>query len=199
MDGHGENGHLVSNFAMGCLADFIKHSKWFKNKNFEEYSDDEMQKAIRKCFRYAQDRLKEQFAEYLINQKKKKIVESGVLDYLNEENEKDSQVDNKSLKKKIESGKKEELQIDFDSDEKEFLDNISWDTDSDEEDLIKDEKIAKKYLEGNKNRQKSVDSKSKNSPRKAQLEKCEKFYNFFFHNFKKNYRQITPEYKELRA
>ena len=165
---------------MGCLADFIKHSKWFKNKNFEEYSDDEMQKAIRKCFRYAQDRLKEQFAEYLINQKKKKILESGVLDNLNEENEKDNQVDNKSLKKKIESGKKEEFQIDFDSDEKEFLDNISWDTDSDEEDLIKDEKIAKKYLEGNKNRQKSVDSKSKNSPRKAQLEKCEKYYNFYF-------------------
>ncbi len=44
------------------------------------------------------------------------------------------------------------------------------------------------FILNNKNRQKSVDSKSKNSPRKAQLEKCEKYYNFYFHNFKKNYR-----------
>ena len=90
-----------------------------------------------------------------------------MLDCLNEDPENDDQGEIKSLKKKIESGKKEDLQIDFDSDEKEFLDNVSWDTDSDEEDLIKDEKIAKKYLEGNKNRQKSMDSKSKASPRKA--------------------------------
>ena len=59
MDGHGINGHLAANFAMGCIADFIKHSKWFKNKNFEQYSEDQMRKAIRKCFRYAQDRLKD--------------------------------------------------------------------------------------------------------------------------------------------
>jgi hypothetical protein len=38
---------------MGCIADFIKHSKWFKNKNFEEYSEEQMKKAFRKCFRYA--------------------------------------------------------------------------------------------------------------------------------------------------
>ena len=66
-------------------------------------------------------------------------------------NENEIQNDNKSLKKKIESARKEDIQIDFDSDEKEFLDNVSWDTDSDEDDLIKDEKIAKKYLENFKN------------------------------------------------
>lgn len=66
-------------------------------------------------------------------------------------NENEIQNENKSLKKKIESARKEDIQIDFDSDEKEFLDNVSWDTDSDEDDLIKDEKIAKKYLENFKN------------------------------------------------
>ena len=39
----------------------------------------------------------------------------------------------------------------LDSDEKEFLDNISWDTDSDEDNLINDERLAKKYLDQSKN------------------------------------------------
>ena len=64
-DGHGAKGHLISSFAMGTMVDFIKNSKCFKNLNNSEMnggeplSDAEMTKAIRLCFKYTQDRVRE--------------------------------------------------------------------------------------------------------------------------------------------
>ena len=79
-DGHGAKGHLISSFAMGTMVDFIKNSKCFKNLNNSEMnggeplSDAEMTKAIRLCFKYTQDRVREQYYDYLVNEKKKEIV-----------------------------------------------------------------------------------------------------------------------------
>ena len=56
------NGHLVSSFAMGAMVDYIKNSKRFKEQreqDFEEYSDEDMEKIMRKAFRYAQDKVKD--------------------------------------------------------------------------------------------------------------------------------------------
>jgi len=65
-DGHGVNGHLTSSFAMAAMVDYIQNSKRFKDLfrekggNGELEADDEMvKKAIRKCFRYAQDKVKD--------------------------------------------------------------------------------------------------------------------------------------------
>ena len=52
-DGHGLYGHKVSNFVMGQMADFIKHSKYFQERHINTMSEDEIQKALRKCFRFA--------------------------------------------------------------------------------------------------------------------------------------------------
>ena len=52
---------------MGAMVDFLKNSK---NKvDFNKASNEEIEKMVRKCFRYAQDKLKEQFKEYLISRK----------------------------------------------------------------------------------------------------------------------------------
>lgn len=65
-DGHGANGHLTSSFVMAAMVDYIQNSKRFKDLfreqsgNGELEADDEMvTKAIRKCFRYAQDKVKD--------------------------------------------------------------------------------------------------------------------------------------------
>ena len=52
-DGHGLYGHKISSFVMGHMVDFIKHSKYFNDKNLNYMSDEEVKKAMRKCFRYA--------------------------------------------------------------------------------------------------------------------------------------------------
>ena len=81
-DGHGAKGHLISSFAMGTMVDFIKNSKCFKNLHNSEMnggeplSDAEMTKAIRLCFKYTQDRVREQYYDYLVNEKKKEMVKS---------------------------------------------------------------------------------------------------------------------------
>lgn len=54
-DGHGINGHKASAFTMGAMVDYIQNSKRFNEAEFEKMSDEDMEKAIRKCFRYAQD------------------------------------------------------------------------------------------------------------------------------------------------
>jgi hypothetical protein len=71
-DGHGVNGHKASSFAMGAMLDFIKHSRYFRAKPLYEMTDAEVQKALRKTFRYAQDRIKEQYRDYLYAQKGRK-------------------------------------------------------------------------------------------------------------------------------
>ena len=49
-DGHGLNGHLVSSFAMGAMAEFIQNVK--KTTSIPKLDDDQVQKLIKKCFRY---------------------------------------------------------------------------------------------------------------------------------------------------
>jgi len=47
---------------MGAMVDYIKNSKRFKEqreKDFEEYDDEDMEKLMRKAFRYAQDKMKD--------------------------------------------------------------------------------------------------------------------------------------------
>lgn len=62
-DGHGLNGHNCSSFAMGAMVDFLKNRK--NKPDFNKASNEEIEKLMRKCFRYAQDKLKEQFKEHL--------------------------------------------------------------------------------------------------------------------------------------
>lgn len=64
LSGHGPDGHIISNFVMAHMADYIKHSKyWRKTTNMASLSQEEMQKAMRKCFRYAQDKVVERQKE----------------------------------------------------------------------------------------------------------------------------------------
>ena len=55
-DGHGSNGNLVSNFVMGQMVDYIKHSEVFRKlKLCDQYhsnsvSDEDMKHAIRCAF-----------------------------------------------------------------------------------------------------------------------------------------------------
>ena len=58
-DGHGLNGGLISSYAMGSMVDFIRNSKRFReifrpnsDGSEREFDDEEVNKAIRKCFRY---------------------------------------------------------------------------------------------------------------------------------------------------
>ena len=65
-DGHGTNGHLVSRFVMAAMVDYIQNSKRFKDLFSEQGPNGELvadadlvTKAIRKCFRYAQDQVRD--------------------------------------------------------------------------------------------------------------------------------------------
>ena len=58
-DGHGLNGHLMSAFAMGAMADFIQNSKRFNQTDIDEMSDAQIEKAISTCYRNVQDMTKE--------------------------------------------------------------------------------------------------------------------------------------------
>jgi hypothetical protein len=58
-DGHGLYGHKISSLVMSTMADYIKHSKYFTEKKLQRMSVEEIESAIRKCFRYAQDQVKE--------------------------------------------------------------------------------------------------------------------------------------------
>lgn len=104
---------------MGAMVDFLKNRK---NKvDYNKASNDEVEKMIRKCFRYAQDKLKEQFKEYLINRKanqgaKVKFNKRGDMEMIEEEGDQE-----------------------MDSDEREFVENISWDTESDPADVEEDD------------------------------------------------------------
>ena len=55
-DGHGDNGHFVSNFAMSCMLDYIKNARVLNGKTFMQVSDivsDEMvTKLLENAFKY---------------------------------------------------------------------------------------------------------------------------------------------------
>lgn len=70
-DGHGLNGNLASGFVMGHMMDYLKHSKRFQ-KNIEELDDHEIETGMRKAFRYSQDKIKEQYRDYLLRKQQRK-------------------------------------------------------------------------------------------------------------------------------
>lgn len=71
-DGHGVNGHLISAFTQGEMVRFIKNSYQFSQKNLlsKNATDQEVTKAIRCCFKYAQEKARAQYKEYLRRQRK---------------------------------------------------------------------------------------------------------------------------------
>lgn len=60
-DGHGSNGQITSAFVMGCMLDYFKNSKKFVDLDLmnSHSADEEVIKAIKCCFKYAQDRIRE--------------------------------------------------------------------------------------------------------------------------------------------
>jgi len=58
-DGHGLYGHKISSFVMSHMADYIKHSNYFNEKSLDLMTEEDIKAAMRKCFRYAQDKAKE--------------------------------------------------------------------------------------------------------------------------------------------
>ena len=74
-DGHGANGHLISSFAKGTMLDYIKNAKPFRDIDWlSSYQgtqfDARVTKAIRLAFKYVQDRIREQFEDFVIHKKK---------------------------------------------------------------------------------------------------------------------------------
>jgi serine/threonine protein phosphatase PrpC len=55
-DGHGDNGHFVSNFVMGCMLDYLKNAKVIGGKTFmqvsDSISDQEVTKLLKNAFKY---------------------------------------------------------------------------------------------------------------------------------------------------
>lgn len=83
----------------------------------------------------------------------------------------------------------------FGSEEQQFLDNVSWDTSSDEEDHETDKKIvAESRLAGPGTfNQVAGDSDSEFDGRKWHGNDTD-YYDFYFHDFKKTYFEPTKEY-----
>ena len=76
-DGHGVNGHQVSAFASGTMLDFVKNSPLFKeihDPSGEPNTDQEISKAIRCCFKYTQDKVRNCYHEFLLDRKKKEMA-----------------------------------------------------------------------------------------------------------------------------
>ena len=64
---------------MGTMLDYVKNAKFFKEFNSstdgpETIPDDKIEKGIRCCFKYVQDKLRDQYCDHLIDKKKKKIA-----------------------------------------------------------------------------------------------------------------------------
>ena len=179
-DGHGLNGHCSSSFAMGSMVDFLKNRK---NKlDWTKASNEEVEKLMRKCFRYAQDKLKEQFKDYLLQSKQK-----------NEKLKNQDQLEKRGVND-IEMIEEEDLDlVGMDSDEREFVENISWDTESDQNDVERDDKLINQHFSDNVDIQYSQDDINSEidvnyNKEEDQERKFGEFYNYNFHAFKKKYR-----------
>ena len=184
-DGHGLNGHLVSSFAMGAMAEFLQNVK--KSTNIAKLDDDQVQKLIRKCFRFTQDKIKAQFGHYLISHKA-------------EQKEKDEERFGKKMYNNVDlipEDPKEE-QFDYTSDEREFLDNVSWDTESDQADAEEDDNLIKQYFQDNDmNNQEEFNSQASGANEvnpEDQEKEFETFYDYKMHTFRKTYCQENPGY-----
>jgi len=53
-DGHGINGNFISGFASGQMLDFIRNiqGEFFSKKNLEKASNGEIERMIKRCFKY---------------------------------------------------------------------------------------------------------------------------------------------------
>jgi hypothetical protein len=172
---------------MGAMVDFLKNRK---NKlDFNKASNEEIEKLMRKCFRYAQDKLKEQFKDYLLTRKA-----SETLKY-NKMNLKNHGVNDIDM---IE----EEVVNEMDSDEREFVENISWDTESDPADIEFDDELIKSHCQDKDNRYSQDDMNSDMGINQNQDDDHEKefgeFYNYNFHAFKKKYRTLNKGYTQFK-
>ena len=59
-DGHGINGNFISGFASGQMLDFIRNiqGEFFSKKNLEKASNGEIERMIKRCFKYVQFKMK---------------------------------------------------------------------------------------------------------------------------------------------
>ncbi len=80
-DGHGEFGHLVSSFASGIMLDYIRnrdkalrhryllkdgnHQLIISSKFLDDSFHEDIRRALRRCFKYTQERLKTIYKAYL--------------------------------------------------------------------------------------------------------------------------------------
>jgi len=65
-DGHGVQGHLVSGFVAGTMLDYIRNKeKIFHSKRIAGASDQDVQAALRRCFKHAQRKLKASYLDFL--------------------------------------------------------------------------------------------------------------------------------------
>ena len=80
--------------------------------------------------------------------------------------------------------------ISIDSDEREFLENVSWDTSSDEEDIEKDDQIMDSKIF------KPDGDLDPETAQHLQNIAFEQNYNMAFHEFKKKYTEISIPYIE---
>ena len=70
-DGHGENGHIVSSAAMSIMLDYLRNKNdIFKTKKILKASQAEILEEIKKCFKYTQTLLRE---DYQIKKQKEKM------------------------------------------------------------------------------------------------------------------------------
>lgn len=94
-DGHGSNGNLASSFTMGAMVDYIQNAKVFKERPLHEMKKSEIEKALRKTFRYAQDKIKDQYRTYLMKKKQGRLQSLAKL--VEEEGGEDEVVDDKRV------------------------------------------------------------------------------------------------------
>lgn len=78
-DGHGEFGHIVSSYAQGIMLDYIRHKdKALRPRylfNLENSYDIEIRRALRRCFKYTQERLKVIYKAYQAQVREDKLKE----------------------------------------------------------------------------------------------------------------------------
>ena len=92
----------------------------------------------------------------------------------------------------------QEDKVSFTSDEREFLENQSWDTESDVADAEEDDNLIKQYFQDNDmNNQEDFNSQNSGANEvniEDQEREFETFYDYKMHSFRKTYCQENPGY-----
>lgn len=69
-DGHGEQGHYVSNAAMGIMLDYIRNrNEVFRSKIMDSSSEEDILHEIKKAFKYTQQVLRQDY-EFMAQKRK---------------------------------------------------------------------------------------------------------------------------------